>query len=233
MANSSDWLTVLAAGPVPDEGCSDAAAAPGWLALLDEGAAGTADSASFREAPLFGGSGPETAASSPAPEPEGDPDPEPAPDPLAEAVARAFADGERAGRAAAEAEGEALAVRQRALRLAFRALDEAALGVLAQDLADTVLALCEGVLGEAARDPASLRQRCAAAARRIGGAPEALVLHLHPDDIALTGEETLAGMRLAADPALEPGSLVIEGPDGSVSDGPAEWRRAIAAGLRG
>ena len=135
--------------------------------------------------------------------------------------------------AAAEAEGEALARRQRALRLSFRTLDEAALGVLADDLAATVLHLCEGVLGEAARDPAALRERCIAAARRIGGAAETLALHLNPDDIALLGEEALAALRIVSDPALEPGSIVIEGPDGSVCDGPAEWRRAIAASLRG
>ena len=60
------------------------------------------------------------------------------------------------GRAAAEAESEALGRRQRALRLAFRAFDEAALEVLAADLAATVETLCEGVLGEAARDHADV-----------------------------------------------------------------------------
>lgn len=196
----------------------DEGTAPGWMALLGEGSG-------FREAALFGAPEPEPAP--PSPEPV-----DTAPDPLADAIARAFAEGERAGRAAAEAEAEARAARQRAIRLTFRALDEAALGVLADDLAATVVHLCEGVLGEAARDPVSLRERCIAAARRIGGAAEALVLHLHPDDIALLGEEALAGMRLVPDAALEPGNVVIEGPEGTISDGPAEWRRAIAAALR-
>jgi flagellar assembly protein FliH len=215
VANSSDWLGGWAAADVEqDEGT-----APGWMALLGEGPG-------FREAALFGVSEPEPA---PSPPPELV---DTAPDPLAEAIARAFAEGERAGRAAAEAEAEARAARQRALRLAFRALDEAALGVLSDDLAATVGHLCEGVLGEAARDPDALRERCIAAARRIGGAADALVLHLHPDDIALLGEEALAGMRLVPDPALEHGNVVIEGPEGTISDGPAEWRRAIAAALR-
>lgn len=224
MPTSSDWLGALVADPaIADAG----EAGPGWLALLGDGEG--REGSRFREAALFGGAGTE------APDP---PPPDPdfeaaAADPHAEALARAHAKGVAAGRAAAEAEGEALARRQRALRLSFRTLDEAALGVLADDLAATVLHLCEGVLGEAARDPAALRERCIAAARRIGGAAETLALHLHPDDIALLGEEALAALRIVPDRALEPGSIVIEGPDGSVCDGPAEWRRAIAASLRG
>lgn len=221
MVNSSDWLGALVAAPGPDLAAD---AAPGWLTLLDE-----ADAAAFREAPLFGE--PEESAP-PPPVPQAAPD-DAAPDPHAEALARAYAEGEAAGRAAAAAEAEARAARQRALRLAFRSLDEAALGVLADDLEATVRHLCDSVLGEAARNPAGLRDRCIAAARRIGGAADSLLLHLHPDDIALLGEDALAGMRLVPDPALEPGSLVIEGGEGTISDGPEEWRRAIAAALRG
>jgi len=214
MANSSDWVGAFVAAPDPD---TAEEAAPGWLALL-----GAGEGAGFREAALF--AAPEEPAPPPAPaEPDAD-----GPDPHA----RAYADGLAAGRAAAEAEGEARGARQRALRLNFRALDEAAMEVLADDLAATVLHLCDGVIGEAARDPAGLRERCILAARRIGGAAESLVLHLHPDDIDLLGEEALAAMRLAPDPALEPGSVVIEGGEGTISDGPAEWRRAIAAALR-
>lgn len=225
MANSSDWLGALAA-PLPEPEITPAA--PGWLALLepDDGRA-----AGFRAALPFGGGAAEPAPE-PAPEPEPEPEPE-APDPHAEALARAYADGIAAGRAAAEAEGEALGRHQRALRLNFHALDEAAMAVLADDLAATVLTLCQGVLGEAALDPAGLRGRCEAAARRIGGAADALVLHLHPDDIAILGEGALAALRLAPDPGLERGSLRLAGPDGTVTDGPAEWRRAIVAAVRG
>jgi len=212
VANSSNWLGVLAE---TDIAASDA---PGWLAQLGGGGA-------YREALPFGA--PEPVAPPPQPETA-----EPEADPVAEALARAYADGVAAGRAAAAAEAEALATRHRALRLAFRSFDEAALGVLADDLAATVLHLCDSVLGEAAHDPDALRERCIVAARRIGGAADALVLHLHPDDIALLGDAALAGMRLVPDPALEPGSLVIEGGEGAISDGPVEWRRAIAAALR-
>ena len=222
MANSSDWLGMFAAGPGPDLAAEDSG--PGWLALLGGDAN---EGAGFREAPLFGvpeePAPPLAEAGSDAPEP----------DPHAEAVACAYADGVASGRAAAEAEREAFVQRQRALRLAFRALDEAAAEVLAADLAATVETLCEGVLGEVARDAAVLRARAEDAARRIGGAADSLVLHLHPDDLALIDPGTLAGMRLAPDPALEPGSVVIAGPEGSVADGPAEWRRAIAAAVRG
>lgn len=223
----SDWLEALTAEPRYPDLPEDTA--PGWLALLaeDEG-----DSAPFREASLLRGDKAEAPAPPPEPGPEPEPD-APAPDPEAEALARAYADGVAAGRAAAAAEGEALAHRQRALRLNFRSLDEAALGVLADDLAATVQALCDSVMGEAPRDPAALRQRCEAAARRIGGAPGALVLHLHPEDIDLLEDGALAAMRVVPDGALERGSVVIEGPDGAIADGPAEWRRAIAAAVRG
>lgn len=224
MANLSDWLGTLAASAQGDA-ITPGDTAPGWLALLAD-----AGGAQFREAPLFGASDPGSSAPQPPPAPE---PAAPEPDPLAEAAERAFADGVAAGRAAAEAEGEALMRRQRALRLNFRTLDEAASAVLADDLAATVLALCEGVLGEAARDPAGLRARAAAAARRIGGAPDRLALHLHPDDVALVDAETIAAMRVVPDPGLEPGSVMIEGPDGTVTDGPAEWRRALAAMVRG
>lgn len=240
----SDWLEVLTTGPQTagadaDAGATAAAAnpaAPGWLALLD---ASEDDAVRFREAPLFGGAGADRLEPEPAPEPEpAAPAPEPAapdpaPDPIAEAHARGLAEGLAAGRAAAEADNAALLARQRALRLTLRTLDEAAAAVLAEDLAATVLALCEGVLGEAALDPQGLRARCKAAAARIGGAADALVLHLHPDDIALMEDSAPGPLRFAPDPALERGSVVIAGPDGSIADGPAEWRRAIAAAVRG
>lgn len=212
MANSSDWLGALSAPPPPAR-----SEAPQWLALV------AAPEARFRAAPPFAGAG------SPAPACDAA---TPPPDPLAEARARAFAEGEAAGRAAAEAEVAARGEHHRALRLAFRALDEAAIGVLAEDLAATVMTLADGVLAEVAIDPAGLAARCRVAAARLGGAAERIALHLHPEDIALLGE-ALAGWAVVPDPALGRGALRIEGPDGSVSDGPEEWRRAIAAAVRG
>lgn len=220
----SDWIERLAEPAAP------AAQPPDWLARLGAGEGDGAPAAgeAFREALPFGEPRPAPPPPPPAPLPE-----PPAVDPAAEAQARAYAEGEAAGRAAARAEAEARAARQRALRLAFRALDEAALGVLAEDLAATVIALCEAVLGKAALDPAGILARCEAAARRIGGASDALALHLHPEDIAVLGETALAGWRVVPDAGLERGTVLLEGPEGTAGDGPAEWRRAIAAAVRG
>ncbi|WP_086617909.1 FliH/SctL family protein [Erythrobacter tepidarius] len=213
MANSSDWLGALA-----DAG----AAPPGWLTLLGE-------TSEFREtAP-----GIVAPAAPDAPQVMPQPAPEPFADPSADALAQAYARGEAAGRAAALAEAEQHADRQRALRLAFRKLDEAASEVLAADLADTVIALCDGVLAAHAADRAALLVRCREAARRIGGAAAGLRLHLHPADIESLGPAALEGWAVIADSTIEPGGLLLEGADGAVRDGPADWRRAIAAAVRG
>jgi flagellar assembly protein FliH len=204
MANSSEWIAALAQVPAP---------APAWLALVDA-------PQGFREAFPFAASAPELEA-------------QPVHEPSDDALTRAYSEGLAAGRAEALAESEAATARQRALRLAFRALDETALQALADDLAATVIALCESTLAGCAIDRVSLLTRCQAAAARIGGAADMLALRLHPDDIALLDEGAMAGWQMKPDPALERGALVVEGPEGSVSDGPAEWRRAIAAAVRG
>ncbi|MFN3864112.1 MAG: FliH/SctL family protein [Erythrobacter sp.] len=215
MANSSDWLGALAEAGAPP---------PGWVALLGE----TQD---FREAL------PGVVEAEQPPVAQAMPQPAPAPAPVAqpspEALAQAFADGEAAGRAAALAEAQHHAARQRALRLAFRTLDETAREVLADDLAATVIALCDAVLGAHAADRVALLARCREAARRLGGAPAALRLHLNPLDIAALDAQALEGWTVIADSALEPGGLLLEGPDGALRDGPADWRRAIAAAVRG
>jgi flagellar assembly protein FliH len=174
-------------------------------------------------------------------EPAAPPAPDPAPElapaaqtaaALAAAEARAFAAGESAGRAAASAEAAREAGHMRALRLNFRALDEAAIGVLAEELAATVEALCAGVLGDYARDGAALAARCEAAAARLGSGWPGAVLHLHPDDLAGLPAGALDGWQIASDPAIERGGLLIEGPDGAVRDTPADWRRALAEAVR-
>ncbi len=225
MATSSEWLAALAADPAPPP-------APRWFEALGSGTAG------FRAGAPFA-----TALMAPAPMPAPAPAPAPATapatesdlaaaDPRDEAVARAFAAGEAAGRAAARAEAEAEIAHARALRLNFRALDEAAHRVLADELAATVMALCEQVLGDYAVDPAALAARCEAAAQRFGSGWQGAVLHLHPDDLAGLADGALAGWQIAADPALARGQLLIAGPDSAVRDGPEDWARALAEALR-
>lgn len=213
MANSSDWLAALADAGAPP---------PGWLALIGE-------AQDFRE--LLPGAA--VAGEPPVPAAMPQPAPEPLADPAPDALAQAYADGEAAGRAAALAEAEHHAARQRALRLAFRNLDEAASAALAADLAETVIALCDSVLGAHATDREALIARCHAAAQRIGGAPAKLRLHLNPADIDSLGAQALDGWTVIADSTLEPGGLLLEGPEGAVRDGPEDWRRAIAAAVRG
>ncbi len=149
------------------------------------------------------------------------------------ALAQAFAEGEAAGHAAAQAQAAKDNERARAMRLSFRALDQAAIDTLAGELSQTVAALCEQVLGENAFERGALTARCEAAAARIGQAAGALTLHLNPEDIAMLGDSFTAGWSVQPDAALERGNIRLAGPDGTISDGPREWRRAIAAALAG
>ncbi len=209
MANSSDWIAQVGASQ-PRQ--------PDWLAAL-EGRDG------FKPGAPFAGARVELAGESVVANPEEAP--------AQDALARAYAEGEAAGRAAGEAEAQAELAQQRDLRLAFRAFDQAALDSLASELCDTVIALCEQVLEASAIDRDGLIERCHWAARRLGSAAVHSTLHLHPDDIALVGEDSLADWQVQADPTIGRGSLLLEGPDGAVRDGPAEWRRAIAEAVRG
>ncbi|MEM8723975.1 MAG: FliH/SctL family protein [Pseudomonadota bacterium] len=208
MANSSDWIEQVGALE---------RAQPDWIAALG-GREGFQPGSPFA-----------TAHRSPPVETS----PLPAEPQQTDAIARAFAEGEAAGRAAAEADAKAEMERQRELRLTFRAFDQAALDSLASELSETVVALCEQVLEASALDRDGLIERCQWAARRIGSGASQATLHLHPEDIAMLGNDALADWEVRADPAMLRGSLLLESPDGAVRDGPAEWRRAIAEAVRG
>ena len=205
MASSSDWIAAMQRGGEME--------AQGWLAHL------TAPGAFVEGAPY---------AARPMVQPT-DPPPAPQPDPVAEAFAR----GKEAGREQAAQENAATGEHQRALRLTLRSFDQAGLDSLASELAETVIALCSQAVAEFASDPEQLLERCNEAALRLGGATDSCSLHLHPQDIALIEPDSLEGWKVVADASLSRGGLRLEGPDGSVSDGPAEWRRAIAAAIRG
>lgn len=158
---------------------------------------------------------------------------EPEPDDTtgAEALAQAYADGETAGRAAATAEWKEKLEIAAELGRALTRFDGAARRALQLRLAETVAALCEQVIEPHLIDRPSLESRCNEALRWVDDGPERLQLHLHPEDIAMLGEDRLAAWNLAPDPDLPRGSLLLEGPEGLVSDGPDEWRRAITGAL--
>jgi flagellar assembly protein FliH len=148
-----------------------------------------------------------------------------------EALAQAYAQGEAAGRAAATAEWEAKLEIGADLGRVLTRFDAAARRAIQLRLAETVATLCEQVIKPHLIDRTSIESRCDEALRWIDGGPERLQLHLHPDDINMLGEDRLAVWNLAPDPSLPRGSLLLEGPEGLVSDGPDEWRRAIAGAL--
>ena len=154
---------------------------------------------------------------------------EPEPDPVAEAFAR----GEAAGRQAVIAEQHALAEQKAGLRQTFRSLDQAAMDALAADLSQTVIALCSQAFADFIPAPEALKQRCQKAAQRLGAGAVEATLHLHPDDLLLIDKADLGAWKIVGDPTVERGGLRFETTEGSVSDSPADWRRAIAAALRG
>ncbi len=212
--NSSDWIAETQSGAPPK-------ATPDWITALES------DSEFSDVSPFALARGAQAPLQTAPPL---SPLPEPAPP---KDYDRGFAAGEAAGRAAAQAEIAAEKDQKTALRLAFRELDQAAMDALAQELSNTVMALCDSVLAQNAADPKALEERARDAARKLGSAAGSCTLHLHPDDIADLEEGLFSGWQIEADPGLERGSVVLTGEEGGVRDGPAEWRRAIAAALRG
>lgn len=206
MANSSDWIEQLSRAPETP---------PGWFDGLGE-AGGFVEGLPFarRASPV------ETAQDTSTDEAQS-------------AIEIARQEGEIAGRAAAEAEWRESEEARRALRLSFRALDQAAIDALSGEIAETVIALCNEVIGECTIDREGLEKRAREAARLLGTAPEQMRLHLHPGDIELLGGQDAQGWQIVPDPDLPRGALRLEGADGEVHDGPDQWRRAIAEAVRG
>lgn len=162
--------------------------------------------------------------------------PEPAPDSVAQkeaeaAIKAAFEEGMEAGLAAAKESQSANDRAARALRLRFGELDKAALDAMESALAKTVLKLCDGLFGEIAQDRDRLNERCRIAAAQLGQAASGCALHLHPQDVALLASDLSESWRIVEDDTLERGSLLFESGDGSVSDGPADWRAVIAEAI--
>lgn|GEM_PF-583791 len=167
------------------------------------------------------------------PDTAGEPEVEPEPEPEIDPVAEAFEQGKAAGREEAAAQHEAERQQKLTLRQTFRALDQAAMDALAGELAETVIALCTQTLADFVPAPDALKQRCLKAAQRLGAGAGEATLFLHPDDLALFDPKGVEGWKLVADPTAERASLRLETPDGVVSDRPEDWRRAIAAAVKG
>jgi len=245
--SSSDWLSLLLERP----GDGAVGARPlSWLPELTEPASGFVDGLPFGRSLNQPKAEPEKQSSVDLDQMTGDElvdilhealgeseqktgeaesEPEPTPDPVAEALAR----GEEAGKRAAMAELEGKAQQKLSLRQTFRTLDQAAMDALARELAETVITLCVQTLNDYTPDAANLQERCHQAAQRLGGGASGAALHLHPDDLALLDENGLGDWKVVGDPGAERGGLRFETQDGSISDRPSDWRRAIAAAIRG
>lgn len=223
MASSSDWIEALQQQAEPAAGAAISGAGESWIETLQ-------NAAQFVEGlPVMPHNRAQAEARIVSPSPPASTPAAPEIDPLAEA----FSNGEASGREAARAQFATEQEQQRRLRLNFRALDSAAMDSLANELSDTVVALCSAAIADFRPDPDVLLERCKAAAKRISSAAEGNALHLHPDDAAQLDEQMPDHWRIVADETVDRGGLRFEGPDGAISDGPAEWRKAIAAAIRG
>lgn len=158
------------------------------------------------------------------------PEPEPA-DPLEEAFALGYAQGAQDANDAASAARAAEDEGRARIELALGRMDGAHVQELEQRLRQTVLTLCEGVIGQVAIDPVALTARIGVAAAMLARAADERVIRLHPEDLALVGANLPEDWHFEPDPALERGALRVEGAAGGVEDGPALWRTALEDAL--
>lgn len=197
-------LSDLLAQPLAD------ASAPGWIEQMDR-------PAGFIEGPVWSLSAgvPQT----------------PAPNAGPSAVEEAYAAGEAAGREAAEQ----IIAQERAvlsqLKTNVIALDESAREALTDQLRQTVLSLCDGLLETVAIDPDALEKRCRKAAERLGSLNEALHLQIHPLDLEILGAAAIPSWKVETDETLPRGTIRVSDRDGAVEDGPDQWRAAIARAI--
>ncbi|MEM7779347.1 MAG: hypothetical protein AAF697_03030 [Pseudomonadota bacterium] len=247
MANSSDWIEALSR--IPEPGGGESASDPVWMealrlpSLFREGAPFSAPKPSRDHAPDMADepvgnaeleqSDRASVAAEPTSTEPSPPDPMIS-DPLdSDPIADAFARGHAAGHADALSEHADADQEMRAMRLTFRAFDQAANDAFARELADTVVALCGSALEGFATNPVQLLARCEEAATRLGSAAGECRLHLNPHDLAALDRASLGQWDVVADETVPRAGLRFEGPDGSVSDGPDNWRRAIASAIQG
>ena len=194
-------------------GDDDASAPAGWIALLGSASGFVAD-------PFY--SPRDAAPEAPLP---------PFADDAPDEQALAYAEGLAQGRADAAVAAAELVAERRRLGSALRKLDEDMTDQLARELAGTVALLCEATLAPLALDHTLLAQRCTKAAAMLGARNADMAIYLHPMDIPELDPDFAANWDIRPDPLLDRGALRVESADGGVSDGPAQWRDALAEAL--
>lgn len=146
--------------------------------------------------------------------------------PQIDAFAQGFAQGYTAGEAALDAERHALA----ALAQNLGALRAEPPADLARLLSETVSRLVTQIVGEVAHDEAMLARRSATIAALIAEESAPTRLRVAPGDAARLDHTTFP-IELVADPALAPGTLLLETAGGWVEDGPAMRMERLRAAL--
>jgi flagellar assembly protein FliH len=162
--------------------------------------------------------------------------PEPLPDPIAQARAEGYAQGAQDAQAAAKQDAEQADALRAQLAHAFQRVDGDLAEQFRQRLMDTIVALCEATLAPLALDPTALAHRVEKAAAMFARADDERLIRLHPDDLKLIRAQLPKDWHFTPDPTLERGAIRVESrhhgvESGGVEDGPAQWRRAIAAAL--
>ena len=159
--------------------------------------------------------------------------PEPAIDPVEAAFARGYREGVETGAAAERAAAAVLDAARHRIETALARMDGDETERLAARLRDTVLALCDSVLTEAAIDPGRLAARAAAAAAMFARAQDERVIRLHPEDLTAVHGRLPETWHCEPDSALERGAVRVDTAGGGVEDGPAQWHAALTEALRG
>jgi flagellar assembly protein FliH len=154
------------------------------------------------------------------------------PDPIVTKHAAGYDQGIAEARAEAEATRAVREEAWAALTVAAARLDAEQTRALADRLRETVMALCETALADAALDPGALVGRVESAAAMLSRADDDRVIRLHPDDLDLVRPRLPGDWTLAPDPLLPRGALRIEGRYGGVEDGPEQWHAALVEALR-
>ena len=153
-------------------------------------------------------------------------------DPVADAYARGYAEGAQAANETARAQAAATDAARHRIETALAAMDSASIDAFSNRLKETVLALCQSVLGEAALVPDTLVRRVTIAAAMFSRASDERVIRLHPEDLALVQGRLPDNWHCEPDPLMERGAVRIETSTGGVEDGPAQWRAALDEALR-